>query len=239
MSYIQEGIEDIKQQTQEKVKNPVKTDTATLEDTQSQAISNKHHIMIGVNFVLALISVYLFEFWFNRTLTLESLQMVENFAVVFLTAVTYFIAKTYYNKGVVNTFKKIAILVTLFLTIIGLMLLSVSTPSDIIYPLSGIIIISIGFYMISLSSGTINSGGMVGLSLIIATPIIFLKYFGVIEWGMVSTLSKFGVFLILFIGGTWAELRAIIHGIRGTNSDSGFGAVDENMEVQESGESGD
>ncbi len=180
--------------------------------------NNKHWLMIGVNLVLSLISVYLFEFWFKKVLALENqVQVAENIAVVVLTVVTYFVAKTYYIKGVMNTAKKIFILVALAVVILALMLLSVKVPADIIYPFSGIILVSLAFYMLSMSAGTLNTIGMIALALILATPIAFLKWFNTIGWDMVIELSQFSIFIILFIGGTWAQIQLAIHGIRGVN----------------------
>jgi len=189
--------------------------------------SNKHWLMIGVNLVLSLISVYLFEFWFKKVLALENqLQLAENLTIVVLTVITYFVAKTYYIKGVMNTAKKILILIGLGISILGLMLLSVKVPADIVYPFSGVILVSLAFYMLSMSAGTLNTIGMVGLSLILATPIAFLKWFNTISWDMVIELSQFAVFIILFIGGTWSQIQMAIHGIRGV-SNTGSGSGDE------------
>jgi hypothetical protein len=178
--------------------------------------------MIGVNLLLALVSVYLFEFWFKKVIQLESpIQIFTNISVVALTFITYFIAQTYYIKGVMNTAKKILTLVILSVVIIALMLLSVKVPSDIVYPFSGVALASIAFYMLSLSAGTLNTVGMIALALIFAIPIAFLKWFGKIDWPMVANLSEFAIFVILFLGGTWAQIRAVIHGIRGVNRDGG------------------
>jgi hypothetical protein len=185
---------------------------------------NKNWLMIIVNLVLALISVYLFEFWFKEVIVLDdTFQKFANIGVVILTALTYFTGKTYYIKGVMNTAKKIIVLLVLAGGTLGLMLLSVKIPADIIYPFSGVILVSIAFYMLSLSAGTLNTVGMVGLTLLFATPIAFLKWFDKIDWSMVGELSEFGLFIILFLGGTWSQIRAVLHGIRGVNADGGFG----------------
>ncbi|RLA71651.1 MAG: hypothetical protein DRG24_05005 [Epsilonproteobacteria bacterium] len=188
---------------------------------EKTAKSNTQWGVIIINLILALISVYLFEFWFEKVLELQPLQLTENIAIVILTVITYFIAKTYYIKGVMNTAKKILILALLAITILGLMLHASPVVEDVIYPFSGVLIVSVAFYMLSLSAGTLNTVGMIGLALLLAAPIAFLKWFNVIEWGMVADLSKFAVFIILFLGGTWAQIRAFIHGIRGTNADGG------------------
>ncbi|RLA77324.1 MAG: hypothetical protein DRG30_00480 [Epsilonproteobacteria bacterium] len=187
--------------------------------------SSKNWIMIVVNLVLALISIYLFEIWFKKVIALDNtFQMLANIAVVILTALTYFIAKTYYIKGVMNTAKKIFVLLILAATTLGMMLMSVKVPADIVYPFSGIILVSIAFYMLSLTAGTLNTVGMIGLALLFATPIAFLKWFDKIDWSMVGELGQFALFVILFLGGTWSQIRAAIHGIRGVNADgSGFG----------------
>ncbi len=187
--------------------------------------NNKNWGMIGINLALSLISVYLFEFWFKEVIALENMvQKVENIAIVILTAVTYFIAKTYYIKGVANTAKKILILLGLSASILGLMLLSVKVPADAIYPFSGVLLVSIAFYMLSLSAGTLNTIGIVGLALIFAIPITFLKWFNTIGWDMTIELTQFSIFIILFLGGTWSQIRSAMHGIRGVNStESGIG----------------
>jgi hypothetical protein len=186
---------------------------------------NTYWTMIVVNLILSLISVYLFEFWFKKVIGLDNtFQMSANLAVVVLTATTYFIAKTYYIKGVMNTAKKIITLLLLSIAILALMLLSVKIPADIAYPFTGVILVSIAFYMLSLTAGTLNTIGMIGLALIFAIPIAFLKWFDKIGWGTVGELSEFALFVILFLGGTWSQIRAAIHGIRGVNQDGrGFG----------------
>jgi hypothetical protein len=207
--------ETIKKQTNEE--NITKTQAgATLETKQ-----NKHWLMISVNLILSLIAVYLFEFWFKQVVKLDTFQLVDNIAIVVLTALTYFIGKTYYIKGTMNTIKKIITLVFLTLSILALMLIAVKTPADVIYPFSGIIIVSVAFYMLSLTAGTLNTTGLVGLSLLFSSIIAFLAWFKVIELGTTVELLQLSVFFILFIGGTWAEIRAIIHGIRGVNKDGG------------------
>ena len=134
--------------------------------------------MIVINLILALISVYLFEFWFDKVIALDNtFQKFANIGVVVLTALTFFIGKTYYIKGVMNTAKKIFTLLILAAATLGLMLLSVKVPADIIYPFSGVILVSIAFYMLSLTAGTLNTVGMIGLTLLFATPIALLKFF--------------------------------------------------------------
>jgi hypothetical protein len=191
-----------------------------MEKTEVKKSNN--WLMIIINLTLALVSVYLFEFWIRKVIGLESsFQKFTNIAVVILTFTTYFIAKTYYIKGVMNTAKKIFVLVLLSAATLALMLLSVKYPSDIIYPFSGVALASIAFYMLSLTAGTLNTVGMIGLALLFAIPISFLKWFDKIDWHMVGSLSEFALFVILFLGGTWAQIRAVIHGIRGVNQDSG------------------
>jgi hypothetical protein len=192
-----------------------------------EAKSSKNLLAIGINLILSLVSVYLFEFWFKEVIALDNIeQRVANIAVVILTIITYFVAKTYYIKGVANTAKKILILLGLSASILGIMLLSVKVPADAIYPFSGILLVSIAFYMLSLSAGTLNTIGIIGLSLIFATPIVFLKWFDAIDWSMTIELSQFAVFIILFLGGTWSQIRLAIHGIRGVNQ-TGSGSGDE------------
>jgi len=199
---------------------------------EKKKVNKKNLIVILINFALAAISVYLFEFWFRRVFAegaLNTAQIAENIGVVVLTALTYFVGKTYYTKGVMNNLKKIIITAMLGASVLGLMLLSVKVPVDMVYPISGMIVVSIAFYMLSLTAGTLNTIGIVALSLLFGAPIAFGKMFEWFDWHMVGVLSKFAIFIILFFGGTWAQIRMYLHGVRGVNKDGGgFGSSDNN-----------
>ena len=184
---------------------------------------SKHILKIVVNFILALISVYLFEFWFKHLLhsNLTKLQISANIGAVIMVFLTYFVANSFYTKGVLNNLKKILITVIMAAIVLGLMALAVRDVSDTIYPASGVIIASIAFYMLSLSTGTLGAVGLIALSIILFAPIMFAVIFKYISIHGAINLIKISIFLILFIGGTWAEIRFLIHGIRGTNKDSG------------------
>ncbi len=195
---------------------------------------------IGVNLLLSLISVYLFEYWFDKVMTLESLQLAENLGVVGLVASMFFVGKTFYTKGVWNNFKQITIMIFLGAAALGLMLLSLKSLGDAVYPASGILLVGIAFYMISLSSGTLNLVGIAGLALIFATPISIAKWFGHISWSTTGELAQFAIFVILFLGGTWAHIRAYLHGVRGTNKDGGGYGGDNNGDAGDGdGDTGD
>lgn len=212
------------------------------EVTETKKVNKKNLIVIGVNLLLSLISIYVFEFWFRSLFEngLTTVQIIENVAVVVLTALTYFVGKTFYTKGVFNNIKKIFITFALAASVLGLMLLSVTTPSDMVYPLSGIVVVSIAFYMLSLTAGTLNMIGIVGLTLFFGAPIAFAKLFGWIEWDTVGQLSKLGIFTILFFGGTWAQIRSYLHGIRGVNKDGGGFGSDNNGDAGDGdGDTGD
>jgi len=200
------------------------------EIKEQKKSNNKNLIVIGVNLILALISIYAFEFWgkslFKDDLTI--MQIIYNIGIVVLTALTYFVAKTYYTKGVMNNIKKIFITFMLGAAVLGLMLLSVNgehgiVPADMVYPISGIVVVSIAFYMLSLTAGTLNMMGIIGLSIFFGAFISFAKLFGWIDWTWVGHLSKLAIFVILFFGGTWAQIRSYLHGIRGVNKDGGYG----------------
>ncbi len=191
--------------------------------------SNKHIVKIVVNFILAIVSVFLFEYWFKHLLhsNLTTLQQAANIGAVIMVFLTYFVANSFYTKGVLNNLKKIVTTLIMAAIVLGLMALSVKDIHDIIYPASGVIIASIAFYMLSLSTGTLGAVGIIALIIILLAPIMFGVMFKYITMHTAVILIKVSLFLILFVGGTWAEIRFLIHGIRGTNRDSGnFG--DEN-----------
>ena len=190
---------------------------------------SKHIVKIVVNFILALISVFLFEYWFKHLMhsNLTTFQQIANIGAVIMVFLTYFVANSFYTKGVLNNLKKILTTIIMAAIVLGLMALSVKDIHDIIYPASGVIIASIAFYMLSLSTGTLGAVGIIALIIILLTPIMFGVMFKYISIHTAVILIKVSLFLILFVGGTWAEIRFLIHGIRGTNKDSGnFG--DEN-----------
>ena len=235
--------EILKEEPKEKLTKEEET-----EIVEKKKVNNKNLIVIGVNFMLALISVYVFEYWAKNLFhgTLTTLQIAENIGVVVLTALTYFVGKTYYTKGVLNNIKKILITFLLAAAVLGLMLLSVNgahglVPADMVHPLSGIIVVSIAFYMLSLTAGTLNIIGIVALTMFFGAFISFAKLFGWIDWGWVGHLSKLAVFVILFFGGTWAQIRMYLHGVRGVNKDGGgFGGSDNNGDAGDGdGDTGD
>lgn len=239
-------VKEVKK-TETKVE-PVEEMTSTEIKEQKKAFS-KNLIVIGVNFLLAGISIYAFEFWFRHLFTdqsLSALQIAENIGIVLLTALTYFVGKTFYTKGVINNIKKILITFALAASVLGLMLLSVYgetgiDQSSVVYPLSGIVVVSIAFYMLSLTAGTLNIIGIVALTMFFGAFIAFAKLFGWIDWEWVGTLSKVAIFVILFFGGTWAQIRLFLHGVRGVNKDGGgFGSSDNNGDAGDGdGDTGD
>lgn len=181
--------------------------------------------MILINIALSGIAVYVFQFWFHQLNTLSMTKQIMNIGIIALTGATYFVSKTYYTKGVLNNIKKIIYVVGLALATLTLVYYTVETPTEIVYPLSGVILISIAFYMVSLSAGTLGLLGMIGMAILATMLIGAGKKFDYIAWDTAIELGKLSVFLILFLGGTWAELRAFVHGIRGINKDGGgFGS---------------
>lgn len=179
-------------------------------------------IKIGVNLILAIIAVYALEFWVKNLLTLPMVQVAENIGAAALTLLMLFIGKTYYTKGTMNNIKKTILMVILAVAAVALMLLSVKTPADLVYPVSGLIIVGVAFYMLSLSTQTLTLNGIIWVSMVLGFGIAALKWFNYISTDTVWTLSKITVVAVLFLGGTWAEIRAFINGIRGVNSDGGF-----------------
>jgi len=189
--------------------------------------SKKPIIQIAVNLILSLMAVYLFEVWIKRVWHLPPLQTAYNIGAIVLTFAMFFVGKTYYTKGVLNNLKKIIIMVLMAVGVLGLMLLSSTRIEDVVYPLSGFFLSGIVFYMISLSTVTINLTGMIWIFMVLLIPVAFLQWFGKITFSTASETAQFIMFIVLFFGATWAEIRAYIHGIRGVNRDGG-GAGDNN-----------
>jgi len=187
-----------------------------------------------VNLALAFISVFVFDYWFGKVTELSWLQMAENFGVVFLGATTLFVGKTFYGKGTINNLKKIIYTAFLAIATVALMLYT-ALALNIMYPLSGAILVFIAFYMLSLSASTMNLVGIISTAMILGTGIAFMKMKDVIDWGTTGLLAEFAMFLILFIGGVWPHFRRWMHGVTGVNKDGGgFGSDD-----SEGGDEGD
>ena len=193
--------------------------TNTAKDTNTK--SYKKELGIGlVNLVLAGISVFLFDYWFGMVSELPALQMAENFGVVFLSATTLFVGKTFYGKGTVNNIKKIFYTTGLAIATVALILYTTLTL-NIAYPLSGALLAFIAFYMLSLSASTMNLVGIISSAMALGTGIAYLNMKDYIDWAMTGTLAKVAIFLILFVGGVWPHFRRWMHGVTGVNKDGG------------------
>jgi len=199
--------------------------------------SHKRELLIGmINLALAGISVFLFEYWFNVVSNLEMNQRLMNFGVVLGTIVTLYVGKTYYGKGTMNNIKKILITFFLAISTVALALFSVNSPNDIVYPLSGLSLVLVAFYMLSLSASTLNLIGIVGISMVSGGIIAYLKMFDKIDWATVGVLSKWSVFIILFIGGVWPHFRKFFHGVTGVNKDGGGFGENSHEDNEDDGE---
>ena len=184
---------------------------------------NKYLGRIGGNLALAGTSVYLFDYWYDKVVELPAMQMSLNLTLVFLLALTYFVGKTYYTRGTINIGKQVITLLFMGVGVLALMYFAVKTEGDVIYPLSGVAIISIGFYMLALSAGTMGAGGILAMSLGFASLIMFANMFGYIGWNGTGELAQFGVFSVLFVGGTWSHISHYLFGVKGTQEQRGFG----------------
>jgi len=93
----------------------------------------------------------------------------------------------------------------------------------------------IAFYMLSVGAGSMNLVGIIATAMVLGGTIGFLKMKDYIDWGMTGELSKWGIFIILLIGGVWPHFRRWMHGVTGVNKDGGgFGSDD-----SEGGDDGD
>ena len=200
----------------------VKPEDKAIELTDKGGLNHVKYIgVILINVMLAAVSVYLLRFWVIRVSSLDWFILIMNFLIVILLPITYFIGQTYYNKGTGNSAKKAGLLILLSVIIIGLMLLSVKVPSDMVYPLSGAVIVTIAYYMLSLSAATLGSMGLIITGIVSTASISFGLWFKTIGWGAAGYLSLLAVFVILFLGGVAPHIRAYAHGIRGVNKDGG------------------
>ena len=214
------------------------TKTATKVDVKK---SYKKELGIAVvNFILAFTAIYMFEFWFKRVIQLDNFQMITNLGAVVMAIVTFFVAKTYYGRGTGNSVRKIFITFGLGALTVGLMLISVKVPVDIVYPLSGLILVGIAFYMLILSSNTLTLVGIIIFTMIFGGIIAYAKMFNYIDWTWVGHLTEAGIFVILLIGGVWPHVRRFMHGVTGVNKDGGgFGGNEDEFGDQRDGNGDD
>lgn len=194
------------------------------EQVYTEKKSYKKELAIGlVNLVLAWISVFLFEYWFKAVGDLEPLRMALNLGVIVMSTITLFVAVTFYGRGTRNNLYRVVLTFGLAAATLTLIYFSGNTPEEMIYPFGGLSLVLIAFYMLSLSTDTLNLSGIVALSMVLATIILMSKKFEWIDWAMTGELSKYAVFIILFWGGVWPHFRSFMHGIKGTNRDGGGG----------------
>jgi len=182
----------------------------------------KNLIILSINLLLSILAVFVFNSWIHKIIHLQNWQgRLALISSVILLLATYFVGKTFYTKGVLNNLKKIFIMAFLVIGTIGLLALGVNDTHTLILGVEGLVLASILFYMLSLAIGTLTAVGIAGIVTILATGI----YFGVTMYHLNTSsailISKISMLLILFLGGTWAEIRYVIHGIRGTNNDQG------------------
>ena len=203
--------------------------------------NRKKEIGIGLaNLTLAGISVYVFDYWITSVAELSWGVMLLNFLVVIGAIFTLFVGKTFYGKGTINNGKKIVYTFGLGAGTIALMLFT-SQFTGIGYPLSGLILVMIAFYMLSVSANTLNIIGMVSMSMVLFGFVAWMNMQGYIGWAWTGYLSEASVFTILFWGGVWPHFRRAMHGVHGVNKDGGgFGSDDSGDEDDsEGGDGGD
>lgn len=212
-----------------------------MQNKQPKTFGHKKELAIGlVNLTLAFVSVFVFEWWFKKVSSLDTTNMIENFGVVFLAITTLFVAKTYYGKGVMNNIKRVLITTGLAAATIGLLAFSVKVPSDIVYPLGGIALVLVVFYMLSLSLSTLNLAGIIGIGMVLMGGIAVSYHLNYIELGTAGNLTKWSAFVILLIGGVWPHFRKALHGITGVNKDGGgFGNDSDGDPDDGDGDTGD
>lgn len=197
-------------------------------ELKAQALAKKSYkkeaIIALINLALAASSIFLFQDWIDLVSTLEPRQMYLNFAGVAMVGVTLFIAVTFYGRGLGNNIKRALVTFGSAAIAVTLLYFAVETEADMVYPAGGLALVFIAFYMLSLSTDTLNLSGIIALTMAIATAILLAKKFGYLaDWGEVGTASKWGMFIILFWGGVWPHLRSFAHGIKGVNKDGGYG----------------
>ena len=197
--------------------------TKTVQKTGISKYFNKELIPFLISIVLALASVYLIGPWIDKVMTLDTMQIVFNFAAAATTLITFYVAKTHYSKGSLNVFKKIFMVILFSALTIGFAILSAPTMNDLMYPLAGIFIVSVTFYMVSLSSETLGLLGMAGLTIILGALIIGGVVYKDFSYDTAMFWSKIAFLIILSVGGVFAKARMYMHGIRGVNNDGGFG----------------
>lgn len=211
--------------------------TITKPNTSWTRYLNKDLIAFLVSIALAVASVFLIGPWIDNVMLLNWQAITYNFAAAITTAATYYIAKTHYSKGAMNVLRKIFWVFLLAVATVGFALLSttamggVASISALVYPLTGIFIVSVTFYMVTLSSETLGLLGMAGLSIILGSIIAGGVFYGYLGYGGAILATQFSLLLILSVGGVFAKWRMYMHGIRGVNNDGGFKGEDNTGDI--------
>lgn len=198
---------------------------------------NKDLIPIFLNIALAAASVLLIGPWIDYVLELETSSMIFNFAAAVTAGAAVFIAKTHYNKGTWNIIKKTLMVTSASALTIYFSFLSAGTADALWYPFTGVFIVLVTFYMISLSTETLGLIGISAAGMLLGIGLVGLYTYSDITGDTLLLLTKASMLLILFLGGVLAKIRMYLHGIRGTNNDGGFGRVGD--DADDYGDEGD
>ncbi len=187
---------------------------------------NKDLVPFLITAALAGASVYLIGPWIDNIMLLETATMIYNFAAAIAAGITFFVAKTHYDRGGWNVFWKIIGVTGLATLTVGFILLA-SMHTSILYPLAGVFIVIVTFYMVSLSSVTMGLGGIIGAVIVFGAGIAYGLLHGIILQATAIILAKLLVLGILVLGGVAAKFKMYLHGIQGVSNNGGFGDIND------------
>ncbi len=180
-------------------------------------------IPVFISLALAAASVYLIGPWIDYVVALETTKMIYIFLSAVFTGITFFVAKTHYSRGAMNVLKKIMYTIILGSATVGFAIMSSTTISGLVPALTGIFIVGVIFYMISLSSETITLLGMSAMAIVFGALIVGGLVYGNLEYASAIIFVKIALLIMLLAGGVWAKIRRYMHGVQGVNADGGFG----------------
>ena len=207
--------------------------TKTIEKRNWTRYFNKDLIAFLISVALAVASVFLIGPWIDSVMLLDWQAVGLIFTSSLTTFITYYIAKTHYSKGSMNVLKKIFWVSFFAVLTVGLALGStmvmggVASIVSLTYALTGIFIVSVIFYMVSLSSETLGLLGMAALSIFLGSLIAGGSFYGYLGHEATLWALQGALLIILAVGGVFAKWRMYLHGIRGVNNDGGFKSPDD------------
>ena len=188
---------------------------------------NKDFFAMIATILMAASSVYLVGPWVRTILEFPISTILYNFGAVASVAITLYAAAVMYNRGGWNIAVKFMTVAFFSILTVILIILSSNSMNGLWYPLTGIFILYITFYMVVLSSKTLTLKGISAIAIILSSLILGSMVYNNTTYDDAIFWMKISLTFIFAIGAVLPKIRYWLHGIKGVNNDGGFGRTND------------